>query len=175
MGIHGDTDYLRPYFDFCALARMIWYLDDFDEEVGATRVVPRSHLWGRTPVKDGSVQYETVPAEGPAGSLLVYDGRLYHGTGANVSATRERAGLVAGYIQPCLRPMSFFPMILDPEVMKEASETVRLLLGYGTVTIGFDQPWRYASPEIKPLAIGDSRELVDKRREVRPEHKQPAS
>lgn len=169
MGIHSDMDFTRPYYPFPAMARVIWFLDDFDEEVGATRVVPKSHLIERGPLKDGSVKYETVPALGPAGSILVYDARLYHGTGANISTDRERAGLIAGYIQPCLRPSANFPMTLDPEAMKDASETLRLLLGYGTVTIGFDQPWRYAREDVAALAIGEKRTLLDKRAEARPE------
>ena len=172
MGIHADIDYLRPavpYFTFPAFAQVIWFLDDFDEEVGATRVVPKSHLLGHGPVKDGSVTYESVPAEGPAGSMLVFDGRLFHGTGANVSVDRERAGLIAGYIQPCLRPLAFYPMILDPEAMREASELVRQMLGYGTVNVGFDQPWRNAREDVAQLAVGQNRTIEDMRREVRPE------
>lgn len=169
MGIHSDTDYTRPYFTFPSFARMMWFLDDFDEEVGATRVVPGSHRNDRGPVKYGSVTYESVPALGPAGSMLVFDGRLYHGTGANNSADRERAGLIAGYIQPCLRPMWNFPMILDPAAMAEASPRVRQLCGYGTVNLGFDQPWLYAREDVARLAVGATRQTEDMRKQVRPE------
>jgi ectoine hydroxylase-related dioxygenase (phytanoyl-CoA dioxygenase family) len=172
MGIHADIDYLRPaapYRTFPAFAQVIWFLDDFDEEVGATRVVPRSHLYPEGPVKDGSVTYESVPAEGPGGSLLVFDGRLFHGTGANVSPDRERAGLIAGYIQPCLRPLAHYPSLLDPRAMAGASEFVRQLLGYGTVNVGFDQPWRHVRADVAELAVGGRRTLEDTRRQARPE------
>ncbi len=167
MGIHGDTDFINPYFDAPLFARVIWFLDDFDEEVGATRVVPRSHRFGHLPVKDGSVKYESVAAEGPAGSALIYDGRLYHGTGANKSKDRERAGVIAGYIHPWMKPMAFFPLILDPAMMAGASERARLLMGYGSVNIGFDQPWNHAPAEIEALRIGQKRTIEEMRRQVR--------
>jgi len=175
MGLHSDTDFTRPYLDFPCFTRIMWFLDDFDEEVGATRVVPRSHVLGRGPTKDGSVAYESVPALGPAGSLMVFDGRLYHGTGANTSADRERAGLIAGYVQPWMRPMSFFPMILDPEVMAGASERVRTLCGYSTVNMGLDQPWKTARDDVAALAIGARRSVADMRAEVRPGSNTPTT
>lgn len=167
MGIHGDTDYILPHYDAPLFARVIWFLDDFDEEVGATRVVPGSHRLGHLPIKDVSVRYESVAAEGPAGSALIYDGRLYHGTGANRSKDRERAGVIAGYIHPWMRPMGFFPLLLDPEMMKGASERCRQLLGYSTVNIGFDQPWKYAPAEIDALRVSHARPLEEMRHQVR--------
>lgn len=170
MGIHGDTDYILPYSDKPLFARVIWFLDDFDEEVGATRVVPKSHLFGGLPVKDGSVTYETVPALGSAGSALIYDGRLFHGTGANRSKDRERAGVIAGYIHPWMRPMAIFPMILDPAMIAGASDDCRQLLGYGTVNIGFNQPWTRAREDVAALAVSHVRELTSMRSQVRTDH-----
>jgi ectoine hydroxylase-related dioxygenase (phytanoyl-CoA dioxygenase family) len=170
MGIHGDQDYVIPYLNLSLQSRQIWCLDDFDDEVGATRMVPKSHLWGHNPIKDGTVVYESVPAEAPAGSLLVYDNRTYHGTGANRSTSRERPALIAGYTPPHLRPMVYWPSVLNPAAMKSASETVRLLLGYGRVTLGFDQPWLHALPEVEALSIGDRRTIEEKRGAVRPKN-----
>lgn len=176
MGIHGDTDFILPYIDEPLFARLIWFLDDFDEEVGATRVVPKSHLFGHLPVKDGSVKYESLPAVGPAGSVLVYDGRLYHGTGANRSKDRERAGVIAGYVPCWMRPGFNFPMVLDPRGMEGASAKCRQLHGYGTVNMGFNQPWKQAPKDIAALTVGETRDVKDMRREVRQDTPlQPAS
>ncbi|MDD3798139.1 MAG: phytanoyl-CoA dioxygenase family protein [Novosphingobium sp.] len=167
MGVHGDTDYILPHLDAPLFARVIWFLDDFDEEVGATRVVPKSHLFGHLPVKDGSVKYETLPALGPAGSALIYDGRLYHGTGANTSKDRERAAVIAGYIHPWMRPLANYPMLLDPAAIEGSSVLCRQLLGYGRVNIGFEQPWRYAREDVAALSIGQTRTIEEMRRQVR--------
>lgn len=167
MGVHGDTDNVLPHLDVPLHLRVIWYIDDFDEEVGATRVVPRSHLFGKYPEKDGSVKYETVAAAGPAGSALIYDGRLYHGTGANKSKDRQRAGIISGYIQPWMRPLACYPMILNPEAMVGASERCREILGYGTVHLGFDQPWKHATKGVTALTIGQKRTVEEMRAEIR--------
>jgi ectoine hydroxylase-related dioxygenase (phytanoyl-CoA dioxygenase family) len=167
MGVHGDTDNLLPHINVPVHLRVIWCIDDFDEEVGATRVVPKSHLLGKYPEKDGSVKYETLAAVAPAGSALIYDGRLYHGTGANNSKDRQRAAIISGYIQPWMRPLACYPMILNPKAIEKASEQCREILGYGTVHLGFDQPWRHATKEVTALTIGQKRSIEEMRAEVR--------
>tara|TARA_B110000444_G_C18792323_1_gene573080 strand:+ start:590 stop:1483 length:894 start_codon:yes stop_codon:yes gene_type:complete len=167
MGVHGDTDNVLPHVNVPVHLRMIWYIDDFDEDVGATRVVPRSHLFGKYPEKDGSLKYETVAAVAPAGSVLIYDGRLYHGTGANISKNRQRAAIISGYIQPWMRPLACYPMILNPKAIATASEQCRQILGYGTVHLGFDQPWRHSTEEVTSLTIGQKRTINEMRAEIR--------
>ncbi len=167
MGVHGDTDYMLPFYDVATFARVIWVVDDFDEEVGATRVVPKSHTFGYPPKKDGSVEYETIPIIAPAGSAVFYDGRLYHCTGANTSNDRERAAIFAGYTPPWIRQQQHFPSTLNPEVMKDASERCRQLLGYSSLYMGFDFPWKYVGKEIAALSVGQKRSVESMRNQVR--------
>ncbi len=134
-------------------SRFIWCLDPFDEEVGATRVVPGSHLWNDRYDNSGATFYETVAAEAPAGSLIIYSDMLLHGTGANVSADRERAAVIVGYCPPWCRPMINFPLVLDPQVMQGTSRTLRQLLGYTSVAIGFEEPWDGVSQEMRDLCV----------------------
>lgn len=98
-------------------SRFIWFLDEFAEESGATRVVPGSHLWNPETDSSGATSYESVPAEAPAGSLLIYTDMLLHGTGANISTNRERASINFGLTPPWCRPSINFPLVLDPEVI----------------------------------------------------------
>jgi ectoine hydroxylase-related dioxygenase (phytanoyl-CoA dioxygenase family) len=133
-------------------SRFILCLDPFDEENGATRVVPGSHTWVDADLS-GATTYESVPAEAPAGSLIVYTDMLLHGTGANLSADRERASLNFGYCPPWCRPMINYPLALDPEVMAEASPTVRQLLGYSSTMVGLDEPWDSASEQLRALCV----------------------
>jgi len=134
-------------------ARFIWCLDAFDEENGATRVVPGSHRWNGRIDMSGATFYESVPAIAPAGSVIIYTDLLLHGTGANVSTNRQRASINFGYCPPWVRPSINFPLVLDPRTVKGASRTVRQLLGYSTVVEGFDYPWRSASDELRALAV----------------------
>jgi ectoine hydroxylase-related dioxygenase (phytanoyl-CoA dioxygenase family) len=144
-----DTrDQVNPY-----QARFIWCLDPFDEENGATRVVPGSHRWNDRIDMSGGTFYESVPAIAPAGSLLIYTDMLLHGTGANVSANRQRASINFGYCPPWCRPSINFPLVLNPRSMEGASRTVRQLLGYSSVMNGFDAPWNSSSSELRSLVV----------------------
>lgn len=65
----------------------IWALDDFTAGNGATRVNPGSHR--RAAARQETS--ETMPAEMPAGSVLLFAGRLWHGAGAT-PAPRHGSG-----------------------------------------------------------------------------------
>jgi ectoine hydroxylase-related dioxygenase (phytanoyl-CoA dioxygenase family) len=145
MDFHDQTKPLQ--------SRFIWCLDEFAEENGATRVVPGSHLWNDRIDMTGATYYESVPAEAPPGSLIIYSDMLLHGTGANVSTDRERAGVIVGYCPPWCRPMINFPLVLDPAVMVGTSRTLRQLLGYSSVSIGFDEQWESAPAELRALCV----------------------
>lgn len=134
-------------------ARFIWCLDAFDEDNGATRIVPGSHRWNDRVDMSGATFYESVPAIAPAGSLIIYTDMLLHGTGANVSADRQRASINFGYCPPWGRPLINFPLVLDPGFMKSTSRTVRQLLGYSSVANGADYVWTSASDELRSLVV----------------------
>ena len=82
---------------------VMWMLNDFTVENGATRIVPRSHLYGRRPDKDRDKDVVSIPAEGVAGSAMLFDGRIWHGTGANVS-DGHRLGILTTFVTPQFRP-----------------------------------------------------------------------
>jgi ectoine hydroxylase-related dioxygenase (phytanoyl-CoA dioxygenase family) len=65
----------------------IWMIDAFDADNGATRFVPGSHLQGDAP----SSTAEATLACGPAGSLIVFNGSVWHGHAANCSLRRRRS------------------------------------------------------------------------------------
>jgi ectoine hydroxylase-related dioxygenase (phytanoyl-CoA dioxygenase family) len=77
---------------------------------------------------------------------------LLHGTGANISADRQRASINFGYCPPWCRPLINFPLVLDPRSIG-ASRTLRQLLGYSSVVNGFDYPWGSASSQLRSLVV----------------------
>jgi ectoine hydroxylase-related dioxygenase (phytanoyl-CoA dioxygenase family) len=149
--IHRDRGGNVPLSAGAAQTRFIWCFDDFVEENGATRVVPGSHR--DTENQSWTVQYESIPAEAPAGSVLIYTDLLLHGTGANTSTNLERAGVIVGYCPPWWNPMIKFPLTTNPKVMQGSSRTLRQLMGYSSVAIGFDEPWEFAPQEIQDLLV----------------------
>jgi ectoine hydroxylase-related dioxygenase (phytanoyl-CoA dioxygenase family) len=108
-----------------------WMVTDFTVENGGTRIAPGSHLTGRTP--DGSVPHkvETVAGVGKAGSVLVFDGRSWHGTGRNLTPD-PRIALLLTYCGPQFRSQENFFVGLDPKVYAASSETFREVLGFKT-------------------------------------------
>ena len=112
----------------CVCVNVMWMLNDFSAENGGTRFVPGSHLRGRPPrpIDDAG---ETLAAEGTAGTAMVFDGRLWHGTGANVSSG-NRYGLLTTFCGPQFRPQENFTIGARPEMLADASPDLLALLGF---------------------------------------------
>lgn len=77
------------------LVGFILMIDDFRADNGATRFVPGSHRWSRTPEDDDvdvrADRDDQVLACGPAGSLLIFNGSTWHGHTANRSIALRRS------------------------------------------------------------------------------------
>ncbi|RSV39707.1 hypothetical protein CA233_01780 [Sphingomonas sp. ABOLD] len=76
-------------------------LDAFTAENGATRIAPESCWWERS--RDARDD-EYVAATMPAGSVLFWDGAVFHGAGANVTPDQTRRTLFLNYTRGWLRP-----------------------------------------------------------------------
>lgn len=112
----------------CACVNVLWYLRDFSEKTGSTRVVPGSHLFGYQPPADYP-ETETVSVAGKAGTVLVIDGRIWHGTGANAT-DNDRLTVLTTFCGPQYRPQENYFVGTSPEVLANADEHLRTMLGY---------------------------------------------
>jgi len=104
----------------------VWALTDFTQANGATRIVPGSHLWEdeRTPKES-----EVCSAEMSAGSVLIYNGSLIHGGGANQSQ-QSRLGVFLHYTLGWLRQEENQYLSCPPDMAKTLTPELRALLGY---------------------------------------------
>jgi ectoine hydroxylase-related dioxygenase (phytanoyl-CoA dioxygenase family) len=102
-------------------------LSDFTAANGATRLVPGSH---RKPNPDYGGAYETIAAEMPKGSVLLWDGALWHGGGANQTDTR-RTGIAMNYCAGFIRQQENQQLGLDPQLVKTFPARLQELVGYG--------------------------------------------
>lgn len=126
MGLHTDQLYVGFWTQAPVVANIAWMLDEFADENGGTRVVPGSHLQPFRPYD----QSETIAACGPAGSALVFDGRLVHGTGENRSTGAQRHALLSYFCRPFVRQQENFFLGLDPALRATERPEFLARLGY---------------------------------------------
>ena len=127
MYLHTDQGYVDFWTEKPLVANTLFMLDDFTETNGATRVVPGSH---RVRELRRWAPEETVAAEGPAGSVMVFDGRLVHGTGANRTAGDERRAILAYHCRPFVRQQENFFLGLDPAIRRAERPEFLARLGF---------------------------------------------
>lgn len=132
MYLHADQTFCRaPWPPYALVANSMWMLDDFTPENGATRIVPGSHRWNRQPdYLVGEGNYPAVPVCAPAGSVMVFDGRLWHQTGENTTHDQYRRGILNYYCRGYVRQQQNFFVGLDPAVLNRATPEMRRLLGW---------------------------------------------
>ena len=91
-GLHADWR-PRAVWEPFHVATALWLLDDFTPDNGATRVVPRSHRRSAVPKSfagPGSRHPEEKGIVARAGSVLVFNGHLWHrGTQNRTARTRR--------------------------------------------------------------------------------------
>jgi hypothetical protein len=88
------SDYRRTP-DGWPMVGFIFMVDAFRRDNGATRFVPSSQRWSFAPtdvMRDATADYEgQVSACGPAGSVVIYNGSVWHGHGANQTKEARRS------------------------------------------------------------------------------------
>lgn len=94
--LHADY---RADADGWPMLGFIFMVDDFRSDNGATRFVPGSHEWTTVPgdvMEDATSNHEReVVAGGAAGSVILFNGSVWHGHTANRSDAPRRS--IQGY------------------------------------------------------------------------------
>ena len=128
--LHADDQLIplpKPHVSI--ICNTMWALTDFTIENGATRVVPGSHLRDRSPLPFGE-QVEFQFAEMKAGSVLVFDGSIWHGGGAN-RTTERRLGLAMNYCAGWMRQQENQQLGIPLDIVRGFSPRLRKLAGFG--------------------------------------------
>jgi ectoine hydroxylase-related dioxygenase (phytanoyl-CoA dioxygenase family) len=127
--IHADD----PMFPFPkpvgmqVMVNVMWAIDDFTEQNGATHIVPGSHLWPR-----GERQprpEEICQGVMPKGSCLIWLGASYHGGGANMS-DQPRRGIVMSYNLGWMKSQENYYLSIPLETIRTYPEKLQSLLGF---------------------------------------------
>jgi ectoine hydroxylase-related dioxygenase (phytanoyl-CoA dioxygenase family) len=126
--IHADDQLMpiaKPHPP--TVCNTMWALTDFTEANGATRVIPGSHLYDRSP--DYGAPYDSVPAEMSRGSVLVWHGSLWHGGGANTTDER-RIGIAMNYCAGYIRQQENQQLGIPHDIAAGFETRLQQLCGY---------------------------------------------
>jgi len=170
--IHRDQ-WAFDFFPFPAgfevQCNTIWAMTDFTEENGATRVVPGSnHLADKLRFK----LEDSVAAEMRKGSVLLYNGSVYHAGGANRSGA-TRAGINITYNLSWLRQEENQYLSVPPEIARTLPVELLKLMGYrrGAYSLGYvddlRDPIEVVRPDLKRSGLGDDLTLTQAQQKMK--------
>jgi hypothetical protein len=123
--LHQD---FAPLSDGWPMIGFILAIDEFGADNGATRFLPGSQtLASLDPAPEPMAPQ---PACGPAGAMILFNGSVWHGHGANLTASPRRSiqGALIRWDQTCAVEHA---SPLSAEVRAGLSPTARALLGCG--------------------------------------------
>lgn len=129
--MHQDQTWVAPIHTHEApiLVNTMYVLQDVDERNGGTLLVPGSHRANGAP---GRGLYGELPRpinlQAPAGTVLMFDGRLLHGGAVN-HTDDHRYVLTNSVVKPWARQQESFLLGVRPEVLAAASDKLLWRLG----------------------------------------------
>ena len=144
-GLHQDDGhYPLPRPRQPLIANPLIALDDFTQANGATRLVPGSHL-STDPIDPDA---EVIFAEMPAGSLLVFDGALWHAGGGNRTRDQRRRSINLNFNLSWLRQQENQYVGIPRETWLALPERLQRLLGFQKVnflygSVDYTDPLKY--------------------------------
>lgn len=165
MVLHTDQGYVGFWTPKPLVANIAWMLDDFSDANGGTRLVPRSHLNSTATPRSSAyapdqpanmpTPADTIAAEAPAGSILCFDGRLWHGTGAN-RTDKPRHAIFSYHCRPFVRQQENMVLGLDAGLRGAERPALLNRLGFATwAGLGRVESPRPATPLfVDPGAVG---------------------
>lgn len=133
-GMHGRTllpgkpaqelhvDYARDTQGW-TMVGFIFMIDEFRRDNGATCFLPGSHEQATISAADRQM----VQACGPTGSMIIYNGSVWHGHGANTTG-KPRRSIQGAFIRREARRLIDLTSRMRPEMLDRISPLARYLL-----------------------------------------------
>ena len=137
--LHIDQSPLSPWIteEAPALVNTLYIPQDVNEENGGTLIIPGSH---KNIIKAGSngnvgKLNPAINLEASAGTIMLFDGRLLHGTGVN-RTSKIRFVAAMSNVKSWMRSQENWIISVDPEIIKNASPKLLHRMGMQAVTYG---------------------------------------
>ncbi|TQF01961.1 phytanoyl-CoA dioxygenase family protein [Kitasatospora acidiphila] len=129
--LHPDWEGPAPVNGDYQVFNTIWMLDDFTPQNGATRVIPGSHLLGQSPSAVMADLTAPHPQEelilGTAGTLVVFNGHVWHG-GTKNRSTRPRRAVNAYFTRRTNQQQLDQAAFVRPETLARTGPAARFIL-----------------------------------------------
>lgn len=134
-------DFPRVLNGYLVSINLMFAIDEFSAETGATLVVPGTHQRMVPPDREFLTQ-NAVAVECPAGSMVVFDSTLWHAAGANASG-KDRLAINHQFTRSYIKQQIDYVRALgDATVLAQAPRTQQLL-GWSTrVVASLDEYYR---------------------------------
>lgn len=108
----------------------LYMLEDFTEVNGATRFYPGSHRFDRY-AEDGRSYPEEVLITGKRGSVVIFNGALWHGSSEKKDDS-SRWAIILGYGRWFIKPSFDFMRNIPKDIYMQLSDSRKELLGLNT-------------------------------------------
>lgn len=126
--LHAD---FKRDMDGYPMVGFIFMVDEFRSDNGATRFAQGSHKWSAIPddlMNDPLADYEDqITACGAAGSIIVYNGSVWHGHTTN-SSGKPRRSIQGAYIRREAQSGGNLPARMSPETLARIGPLAKYLL-----------------------------------------------
>ena len=126
--VHVDSP--RHIANYPTNLGLIWALDDFNDDTGGTEVLPGSHHVARLP-DEAHFDAHHAKLACKRGSLVVFQARLAHRSGANRSA-RWRHALTLNACRSWMKQRLDWVRFVPREIADQLGPQGRRLIGYDT-------------------------------------------
>lgn len=152
--LHIDSN--LPGINYPIIVNVLWLLDDFTLENGATRLVSGSHKWQEF-ASDGLVHENEIRITGSKGSALIFNANLWHGGGVNTT-DKSRWAVALGYARWFIKPSFDFMQNTPRHIYDQMTEKQKDLLGFRLIppkdeftrlrrrSVDFEAPFPYELP-----------------------------
>ena len=110
------------------IIQVIWLLDDFNIDNGATRIVPKSHLKDSFPKQNKKYPNEKLLLA-KKGSVILLNGAMWHGS-AKKTTTQDRWGMIFSYSRWFLKTSFDFSKNTPLKIYNKLNKYQKELLGF---------------------------------------------
>lgn len=124
--IHRDSQrFCRPYL---LSIQILYLIDDFTNENGATYLLAGSHKSASKPTEE-NFYAKADRVIGKAGDAVIFDSMAWHAGGQNKTKDHRR-GITIVYTRPFMKQQIDLPRATKPEILDQLSPRCKRLLGF---------------------------------------------